>query len=90
MFGKALVVLLVALVAVVGAGCGEDRPIANPADFSPDQYELARDIGYEACSEPWDPARAKADPVGYAEEEFGGPGEFDSAREAGCLEALRR
>jgi hypothetical protein len=53
-----------------------------------DQYALAREIGYDLCVDPIHPDKAAADPVGYAEEEFGGPGEFDSAREAGCLEAL--
>jgi len=60
----------------------------SKVDSTADQYELAREIGYELCVDPIYPDKAAADPVGYAEEEFGGPGEFDSAREAGCLEAL--
>lgn len=97
--GVAVVILLAAGVA--GAlDSGEDRgpqsgpqgesdsPSLNDVNSTADQYELAREIGYDLCADPIYPDRAAADPVGYAEEEFGGSGEFDSAREAGCLEAL--
>lgn len=67
---------------------GSGPPTLSDVNSTADQYELARQIGYELCADPIYPDRAAADPVGYAEEEFGGSGEFDSAREAGCLEAL--
>lgn len=84
---------LAATISVVAlSGCGssgsteESTAISNGG--SADQYELARGIGYDLCVNPIYPDKAAADPVGYAEEQFGGAGEFDNAREAGCLEAL--
>lgn len=72
----------------LGAGCGEEDATGG-GKGSPDQYEQAREIGYQQCADPLvDPDRAEEDPTGYAAERFGGSGEFDAAREAGCLEAL--
>lgn len=88
--------LLIAALFVVGGTLLGDSSDSDPsrlgvessAPGSGDQYELAREIGYELCADPIYPDKAAADPVGYAEEEFGGPGEFDQAREIGCLDAL--
>jgi hypothetical protein len=75
------------VLAAFALGCGEAVESEAPL-YSPDQYDLARQIGYDQCANPIYPERAADDPVGYAAEMFGGDGEFDSAREAGCLEAL--
>jgi hypothetical protein len=92
---RARAIALVVALAVM-AGCGEETDSGGggqgggeAADTSPKQVELAREIGYDQCKDPLiDPKHAESDPVGYAEEQFGGPDVFDQARVEGCIEAL--
>lgn len=85
---KGIAVVALAAALALAAGCGEEDATGGEGG-SPDQYELAHEIGYDQCVDPLvNPGRAEEDPVGYAEERFGGSGKFDAAREAGCLEAL--
>lgn len=90
----ACLLIAFALIAMGQDACSTEggnggKAPGDRVDNSGDQYERARQIGHDQCDPPLiDPGHAERDPVGYAEEQFGGPGEFDQSRVMGCIDAL--